>query len=387
MIAMQSVWQEKRRPVISSIDAVHTAIAASDTTSREARPEKEQSFRKVLAEKKEKAAAPAPAAPAPAPPAQTTVEAPRRMLFDTPTDEWMRPTGGPAELPPMGMLRTLPAPQIAVAAPVAPVEPPAAPPQPSAAAPKPAAPAPPPPSLTPAPPAPTTQRQPLEGVGLGDKDSEPNGPISRVQTVLKKWNGQLDLAVNGEYDDKTQRAVLLYKTIYGSGSDGSSIDPQTASHLTAMEDGSFWKNPPSKTAAQKMLYAASRDLGKPYRLGGNGQNATDCAMLTREALIDAGFAGKDFSRLADAQFAYADKGQHGMSRVNEPKAGDLVFFNNKTRQSNVAYRGVTHVGIYLADGQMLAASSTHGKVVVQDMGNLKKHVAGYGRANETLSAR
>jgi cell wall-associated NlpC family hydrolase len=136
-----------------------------------------------------------------------------------------------------------------------------------------------------------------------------------------------------------------------------------------------------------MLYAASRDLGKPYKLGGNGDSATDCAMLTRQALIDAGVAGKDFSRLADAQFAYADKGQRGMSRVADPQAGDLVFFNSPTRQSAGAYKGVTHVGIYLADGQMLAASSKQNKVVLQDMGQLKSHVAGYARPNQTVSAR
>lgn len=225
-------------------------------------------------------------------------------------------------------------------------------------------------------PAPESLREDFAGLGLGDKSAD----VSRVQRVLKKWNPRLDVQVTGKYDESTRRALTLYKAIYGTGRDGRSIDPQTSSNLARMEDGTFWNSPPEKSMAGKILYAASQDLGKPYRMGGNGKNSTDCAMLTREALRSAGAVGDDFTRLADLQLQHAERGQ-GLTRIQgEPEAGDLVFFNNPTWQSSIAYKGVTHVGLYVGDGMMLAASSGQGKVVLQPIAGMSRHMAGVARA-------
>lgn len=278
-------------------------------------------------------------------------------------------------------------------APVAAPEPPAIAPLQMVAPPAPATAAPPddvalmspPPAVT----APLRDAEPSPFAGLrrGQQDGGSDGPIGRMQAVLAKWNPRLDVAVTGRYDERTQQALLLYKTIYGSGRDGSSVDPTTAGYLGRMEDGTFWNDPPAKSAAGRILYAASQDLGKPYRMGADGSRATDCAMLTRQALRHAGLATDDFSRLADSQYAYAEQGARGLHLVNQPQPGDLVFFRNPTRQSTVAYHGVTHVGIYVGDGQMLAASSGHGRVVMQPLAGLARHVAGYARTSLPLASR
>jgi len=221
-------------------------------------------------------------------------------------------------------------------------------------------------------------------VGQGDRDSSPGGPIRRLQAVLERWNPRLDLDASGTYDERTRRAVQLFKAVYGTGRDGRSMDAGTADLVQRMEDGSFWSAPAPKSAAGRILHAASQDLGKPYRMGGDGVTSTDCAMLTRRALVRAGVADADLTRLADQQLRDAEQGSNGLQRVTSPKPGDLVFFDNRTSQSSVAYKGVTHVGIWLGGGLMLAASSGQGKVVIQEVGS---QVAGFARAQEAVASR
>ncbi|MCA9795521.1 MAG: C40 family peptidase [Candidatus Eremiobacteraeota bacterium] len=217
--------------------------------------------------------------------------------------------------------------------------------------------------------------EPFEGLKRGARSAD----VSRVQKVLAKWNDKLGVKDTGRYDEATQKAMTLYKAIYGGEGGGAEIDHKTAAYLRQMEDGSFWDNPPEKSPAQAMLYHASRQLGVPYRLGGDGKSSTDCGMLTSSALRQAGVDDTP-SRLADLQYLAARQNQGGLSfRRQHPESGDLVFFNVPTRQSHLAYNGVTHVGMYVGDGLMLAASSSAGKVVMQPVDQLGQYVAGYGR--------
>lgn len=226
----------------------------------------------------------------------------------------------------------------------------------------------------------------FQDLRVGQRDATADGPIVRMQRVLHRWNPRLDVPVDGHYDERTAQAVLLYKAVYGTGADGRRIDPTTAGHVAKMEDGTFWRNPPQKTAAGRLLYAASQQLGKPYRLGGDGVLSTDCGLLTRDAMRRAGLADPSFSRLADEQFRYAEAGQQCLSLTKTPRAGDLVFFNHPTHQSSQAYRGITHVGIFVADGYMLAASSGRGRVVMQKIDDLAPHIGGYARPGAPAAA-
>lgn len=220
-------------------------------------------------------------------------------------------------------------------------------------------------------------KEPFAGLQLGS-----TGPaVTRLQQILHKWNPRLGVTATGVYDQNTRKAVMLYQAIYGQGGDGSKLEDQAASYLRQMGDGSFWKNPPAKTPAQEMLYHASRQLGTPYALGGDGTRSTDCGMLTRTALRAAG-VDPAASRLADEQYRAARQGKNGMSLEHSPQPGDLVFFRTPTRQSGIAYGGVTHVGLYVGHGQMLAASSSAGKVILQKVSDLGNCVAGYGRGPE-----
>lgn len=226
-------------------------------------------------------------------------------------------------------------------------------------------------------PVPVPAGLPLEGLRMGDR-----GPkVERLQKVLKKWNKNLRVGSPGRFDNNTRKALSLYKAIYGTGTSGGQIDEKTAQYLQGMEDGTFWNDPPTKTPAQEMLYHASRKLGTPYVLGGDGHRTTDCGMLTKLAMQGAGVT-PSVSRLADMQYMAARNNQNGLDLAGEPEAGDLIFYRVPTSQSRDAVDGVTHVTMYVGDGTMLAASSSRGEVTLQPLSDLEPYLAGYGRPGQ-----
>ncbi|MFG3150251.1 NlpC/P60 family protein [Streptomyces sp. NPDC048243] len=93
---------------------------------------------------------------------------------------------------------------------------------------------------------------------------------------------------------------------------------------------------PTSRAAEAVAFAYSK-LGSPYVWGATGPNAFDCSGLTQAAYRSAGVS------LPRTTYAQINAGQR-VSR-SELQPGDLVFF----------YSGISHVGIYVGDGQMIHA--------------------------------
>ncbi len=93
-------------------------------------------------------------------------------------------------------------------------------------------------------------------------------------------------------------------------------------------------------------------LGHKYVWGATGPVNYDCSGFTRKVFGDVGIHLPRVSR------DQAKKGQ--LVSFSELKKGDLVFFATKRRHPN----RVTHVGIYLGNGNFIHASSGAKKVVV-----------------------
>lgn len=93
---------------------------------------------------------------------------------------------------------------------------------------------------------------------------------------------------------------------------------------------------PNSRAAAAVAYAY-RKLGSPYVWGATGPDAFDCSGLVQAAYRSAGIS------LPRTTYAQIDAGR----RVprSELLPGDLVFF----------YSGISHVGIYVGNGQMIHA--------------------------------
>lgn len=93
---------------------------------------------------------------------------------------------------------------------------------------------------------------------------------------------------------------------------------------------------PTSRAAEAVAFAYAK-LGSPYVWGATGPNAFDCSGLTQAAYRSAGVS------LPRTTYSQINAGQR-VSR-SELQPGDLVFF----------YSGISHVGIYVGDGQMIHA--------------------------------
>ncbi|AZM54970.1 hypothetical protein DMA15_22365 [Streptomyces sp. WAC 01529] len=93
---------------------------------------------------------------------------------------------------------------------------------------------------------------------------------------------------------------------------------------------------PNARAAAAVSYAY-KAIGSPYVWGATGPNAFDCSGLTQAAYRSAGVS------LPRTTYAQIAAGQRVPRSALRP--GDLVFF----------YSGISHVGIYVGNGQMIHA--------------------------------
>ncbi|GAA2626326.1 C40 family peptidase [Streptomyces vastus] len=93
---------------------------------------------------------------------------------------------------------------------------------------------------------------------------------------------------------------------------------------------------PNSRAAAAVSYAYEK-LGSPYVWGATGPDAFDCSGLMQAAYRSAGIS------LPRTTYAQIDAGER-VSRAGL-KPGDLVFF----------YSGISHVGLYVGNGQMIHA--------------------------------
>ena len=108
----------------------------------------------------------------------------------------------------------------------------------------------------------------------------------------------------------------------------------------------------SSTASSVIAYAKTL-LGKPYVWGAQGPNSFDCSGFTYYVFKNK--AGIVLPRTSSAQSKYGTS----VSWSNL-KAGDLMFFD-----TNGANNGqVSHVGLYIGNGQMIHASSSQRKIVI-----------------------
>jgi len=102
---------------------------------------------------------------------------------------------------------------------------------------------------------------------------------------------------------------------------------------------------PDSRASAAVSYAYSK-LGSPYVWGATGPDAFDCSGLVQAAYRSAGVS------LPRTTYAQIDAGRR-VAR-SELLPGDLVFF----------YSGISHVGIYVGNGQMVHAPNPSAPVRV-----------------------
>src|SRR3954451_5386738 len=113
------------------------------------------------------------------------------------------------------------------------------------------------------------------------------------------------------------------------------------------------RGPPA--ASQKAVDVALAQVGKPYAWGGSGPSSYDCSGLTQYAYKAAGVALPHSSRSQSTMGA-------AVSKANL-KPGDLVFF----------YSPVSHVAMYIGNGQIVHASTAGQPVKVAKLDSMPSY--------------
>ena len=109
------------------------------------------------------------------------------------------------------------------------------------------------------------------------------------------------------------------------------------------------------TAAQTLLAEANTWLGVPYQWGGNDRQGVDCSGFVTQVFLKA--LDIKLPRTSVTQSEYCTN----LDR-KKLQPGDLVFFDTSGDRQGT----VSHVGLYIGDGNMIHASTSRG-VIVSDI--------------------
>ena len=115
----------------------------------------------------------------------------------------------------------------------------------------------------------------------------------------------------------------------------------------------------SGSAAAVVAYARAQ-VGKPYCYGGSGPGCFDCSGLTLMAWRQAGVS-----------LPHSSSAQYNVGRrisAGELQPGDLIFY----------YSPISHVSVYIGNGQRISATHTGDYVRVQSLGS---SIVGFARPN------
>jgi lipoprotein Spr len=99
---------------------------------------------------------------------------------------------------------------------------------------------------------------------------------------------------------------------------------------------------------ERFLSLAADWEGVRYRIGGNSRAGIDCSALVQTWFLDV--FGTPLPRSSREQYHVGNTVER-----EELRPGDLVFFSNR--------RTISHVGVYVGDGQFAHASSSQGVTV------------------------
>ncbi|QMU79263.1 NlpC/P60 family protein [Streptacidiphilus sp. PB12-B1b] len=139
------------------------------------------------------------------------------------------------------------------------------------------------------------------------------------------------------------------------------LDTLTAAQRDSWQQSGAWGGlqpppglqslPVTGPAAAAVAFAEAQ-VGKPYVWGATGPGAYDCSGLTQAAWAAAGVS------LPRTTYQQIDAGQR--IPVNQLRPGDLVFY----------FSGVSHVGMYVGDGEIVHAPHPGARVEYAPVGEM-----------------
>lgn len=163
-----------------------------------------------------------------------------------------------------------------------------------------------------------------------------SGPGAEYDHIYSLYNGNV-VTITGVDSG-------WYKITYNGINGYVSSDYMVTCKDSAGSRGDGTVTSASSSLGQQVVDYAKQFLGTPYVWGGNGPNSFDCSGFTKYVYSHFGYT---LNRTASAQLS------NGVSvSRSELQPGDLVFFNNGRVSTPVS-----HVGIYVGNGQFIHAST------------------------------
>ena len=126
------------------------------------------------------------------------------------------------------------------------------------------------------------------------------------------------------------------------------LDSFKSGSITITSTGKVQETP--EELINKVISLAKAQIGKPYEYGSTGPNSFDCS----------GLAQYVFKNGANINLPRNSKAQAEVGRAvskSDLRPGDLVFFNTSGS-------GISHLGIYIGDNQMVHAPSSGKKIQI-----------------------
>jgi LysM repeat protein len=123
--------------------------------------------------------------------------------------------------------------------------------------------------------------------------------------------------------------------------------------------------PQQSNLASTVINEAKKLMGIPYVWGGSSNSGFDCSGFIYYVFNKAGFTTSRYNAEGFYSRSYY---------VDQPQAGDLVFFQNTYK------KGISHLGIYLGDNQFIHADENRG-IAITTLSNpyFKAHFDGFKR--------
>ncbi len=163
-------------------------------------------------------------------------------------------------------------------------------------------------------------------------------------------------------------AIVLAVLTGCSSKKHASTGAQGYGSATTQRGGSgkiSYADEPSDAMGRDLAAEARRWLGTPYRYGGQDRSGTDCSGLVMEVYREV--CAVKLPRSSSSQMSYCTE----VAR-NKARMGDLMFFGGSGK--------VSHVGLYIGNGEMIHASSSRGVMISNvDTGYWGQRLLGAGR--------
>ncbi|MBY9077043.1 C40 family peptidase [Paenibacillus sp. HN-1] len=198
--------------------------------------------------------------------------------------------------------------------------------------------------------------------------SEPSVSKGTVLGYLRKGDSVAILEKSNSY---------FYKVRTADGDIGyvSSQDQYISVSRTSPPAPAPSQEPPASSTIETVIARGMSYLGTPYEYGSSRSDTStfDCSDFVRQAYLE----GANIKLPADSrqQGAWVRSNSTAVTDVSKLKRGDLMFFMSYRGSSASAYAGIdksaqtiTHVAIYLGDGQILHTySASSGGVRVDQL--------------------